>query len=131
MIQEQAKFETLISEIKQITEQYNAEVGRPRKTWPESVRTRVIELRRLGYNLAELSKATDIPYYTMMNWFHRGHRLSAGDFKAVTVTAANPKQELTVQADSGRGITITLADRVKIEGLEFKQVMSLLKRMRV
>ena len=51
----------LIDEIKQIAEQYSREVNTARRTWPRSIRDRVLALHRLGLKCFRIARLTNIP----------------------------------------------------------------------
>ena len=58
----------LVDEIKQITEQYSREVSTSRRTWPKSVRERVLALARLGVPRSRIAKLCALPSATVFNW---------------------------------------------------------------
>jgi hypothetical protein len=81
--------QTIINEIIQINGQYDQEVERSFKSWPKSIRDRVVELLKSGMRPREVSEATKIPYYTVLRW-----RLKKGpprkrrqEFKELAVTS--------------------------------------------
>jgi hypothetical protein len=82
----------LIDEIAQLTTQYRQEVPGERKTWPESIRSRVIELRRLGLPNAEIAKRTGISYYTVWSWREK----KGPEFKPVSIVAVRKAATVTV-----------------------------------
>lgn len=55
----------LVSEIRQISEQYRAEVSTRRRTWPASIHDRVISLKRQGVGAYRVAERTGIPYTTV------------------------------------------------------------------
>jgi hypothetical protein len=59
----------LIDEIRQIREQYLPEVGSgSRVSWPESIRSRVLALARLGVARKRIAELTEIPAATIFLW---------------------------------------------------------------
>jgi len=58
----------LVDEIKQITEQYSREVTTSRRTWPRSVRERVLALARMGVPRSRIAKLCALPSATVFNW---------------------------------------------------------------
>jgi hypothetical protein len=60
--------ESIVNEISQVLEQYRQEVPGRRKPLPESIKSRVAELHRLGCKSAEVSRRTGIPYFTVLKW---------------------------------------------------------------
>jgi hypothetical protein len=75
----------LIEEIRQIREQYQAEVGSKRKPWPKSIRERVIELCDLGVAMPKIAEQIEVPYQTVTSW--RKQKKSQPTFHALTVSA--------------------------------------------
>ena len=55
-------------EIRSILRQYQAEVGHRRKPWPNALKTRILELSRLGVRQRRLVEITGISYQTILNW---------------------------------------------------------------
>lgn len=83
----------LIDEIKQISSQYHAEVGRGRKAWPQSIKDRVTELLKDGMKAPEVAAATGIAYFTVLRWRPEGSRGAprgryASKFKELPVVVA-------------------------------------------
>lgn len=58
----------LVEEILSIKDQYQMEVGSRRKPWPKSIKTRILELDRLGMPMLQISESIKIPYQTIMHW---------------------------------------------------------------
>lgn len=120
------KAETLIEEIKNITSQYQAEVGSRRKPWPNSIVIRVQELMGLGFKIKKISDMTGIPYYSILNWRHRGQvKMLGKKFHSLAVKPTNTFQSRTVTVPASRfsetaTVTVTTLDgyQIKIEGLE-------------
>ena len=59
----------LVSEIRQISSQYEQEVPGGRRRWPESIRSRVLALGRLGVAPSKVGDLTGIPRATVFLWF--------------------------------------------------------------
>ena len=129
---DESKSQQLIDEIRQITVQYNAEVSRPRKSWPQALIRRVFELKETsGESWKTLSEQTGIPYFTLLKWWHRKKRElpQDGEFKAVTVAVTQEKLPIIHQKVAT--VTVTIDDRVRIEGLQYKDVADLLRRLKL
>jgi hypothetical protein len=115
-----ARTKELIEEIRQIREQYQAEVGSKRKPWPKSIRERIFELRDLDARMPELAKKINIPYQTITSWQRKTnaghfHALTVSSAPTVTVSGANapakteqPPLELTVTVKTPDGLTIEI-----------------------
>lgn len=69
----------LIAEISQLFEQYRKEVPGRRRAWPESIKLRVSELRKLGVNFRQISIRTKVPYFTVLKWQCEGDATPQGD----------------------------------------------------
>lgn len=65
------RVQELFSEIRQIYEQYLKEVPKKRRPWPESIRSRILELWKLGVSTHQISEATTLPAQTMYSWRQR------------------------------------------------------------
>jgi hypothetical protein len=59
----------LIDEVRQIAEQYSREVTTARRTWPKSIKDRVLALLRLGVPGARIGKECGIPVATVFFWY--------------------------------------------------------------
>lgn len=77
----------LVEEILSIKDQYQMEVGSRRKPWPKSIKTRILELDRLGMPMLQISKTIKIPYQTIMHWrfMNRKNIDQKNNFHAVAV----------------------------------------------
>ena len=62
----------LLDEIRQLREQYVREVPGGRRSWPESIRARVLALGRLGVPVAKVAGATGISRATVFLWCQGG-----------------------------------------------------------
>jgi hypothetical protein len=58
----------LIDEIKQISAQYGREVTTARRTWPKSIRDRVLALARLGVPRNRIGRECGVPSATVFLW---------------------------------------------------------------
>ena len=119
--------EKLVEEIKQIITQYQSEVGRGRKAWPKSIRTRVEELFGLGLRGNAIASLTGLPYFTVLKMrpekvkaakpveaarkasFHRLEVASKKSHEIATVTATNLESKKTVT------VTVTTPDGYQIQ----------------
>jgi hypothetical protein len=61
----------LVEEIKEITIQYRAEVGRGRKPWPKAITTRIEKLADLGWKAPRIAAETGVPYFSILHWRSR------------------------------------------------------------
>lgn len=139
----------LINEIRQIAEQYAREVKTARRTWPESLRLRVLALGRLGVPKQRISKLCGIPAATVFFWCkglpqRRSRSMPASD--AAPTTALAPRfvrlpetdtRKLTPtvgmgvpqqKADPGSAhsnLSLCLPGGIEIRGLSVRQALEL------
>ena len=73
----------LMSEIRQFREQYVAEVGKGRRVWPKSIRSRIEELENLKVPTKLIASQTGVAYDTILQW-------------RVTVDSGNLKRDCSV-----------------------------------
>jgi hypothetical protein len=64
----------LLAETHEIAEQYRREVDTPRRTWPASIRDRVLALRRLGVKPYRIAKLSRVPDATVAYWCRSSRR---------------------------------------------------------
>jgi hypothetical protein len=58
----------LVSQVREISEQYQREVPGRRRHWPESIRSRILALGRLGVPESKIGDLTGIPRATVFLW---------------------------------------------------------------
>ena len=118
--------ETLLREIAEITKQYKEEVPGGRKTWPRSIRERVVQLYRLGLSAKAVADKTGIAYYTVLNWKKRDP-----EFKRIKILPLIQSATVTVpESKKVATVTVTTPKGLLIEGLTFDQLLIALERLR-
>lgn len=134
--------EILTSEIKQISEQYQLEVGGARKRWPKSVKERVTKLFELGLQGSAISRQTNIPYFTVlkmrptsMTSLRRGRPRKAfkelvianqtAQANVASVTMANNQKKLAVE--NVATVTVTTPAGFKIELTNLSEAIELIR----
>ena len=144
---------TLIEEIKQITSQYNAEVGRDRKAWPNSIRDRVATLLQMGVKASAITRQTGVPYFTVLKWrpssmkgAPRGVHASRTKFKELAVIATREARCAEAVAvrdvapaldagprDGGESgtVTVTTLKGFRIEVQNFETAIRLIRELGV
>lgn len=129
--------EELIEEIKQITVQYRAEVSSGRKPWPKSIIMRVQELISAGFTIKKISVLTGIPYYSILNWRHRGQvNKKDKSFHVVALKTSNQviEKSATVTVPTSINqvgtVTVTTPDGYQIKIESFEATIELLQRLR-
>lgn len=127
--------EQLLSELKQISEQYAKEVSGKRRAWPKSIRERVIAARREHISFERICAATGIPLQTMYSWRIGGERASA--FLPVRVAPKAPYVQQPLLESRRRGsrtrptttVVVVVVGKVRIEGLSYEQAIEAAKRL--
>ena len=124
----------LIAEIQQIVVQYEAAVPGTRRSWPESVRARILALGRLGIPKARISELTGIPPATVFLWCKgqlRASRKARGHFVELPappqlnrivptvgiLTVGIPPAAAAAAAVPGSGLRLCAPDGFSFEGL--------------
>lgn len=129
---------TLLNELKQICEQYKSEVPSRRRAWPQSIKKRIFELRRLGVGASSIAEATAIPIQTIYSWSSR--KSDSGTFlpvpvvkrkkavKSPTVTVRKNRRSLEKPSDDNHNPTVTVVtpSGYRLEGLTYQMVRELL-----
>lgn len=128
--------ERLYGEISEIAAQYQREVPSGRRAWPESIKSRVLALRRSGVRCAEISRRTGLPYYTVLQWKDDGPKfvelpVRASPAKSVTVTVPTRFDTGTVAVPESRALSILLPTGAVIQGLDVEAVTALLPALGV
>ena len=127
--------EALISEIKQIRHQYNIEVGSKGKPWPKSIKERVFKLIDLGFTLQSISDDTGIPYYSILNWRHRGkEKAKVQQFQELAVRSNFQSRSVAVTESSqicqqSATVTVTTPGGYRIEAMDAADAIKILKAM--
>ncbi len=126
--------ESLINEIKQIIQQYQIEVGSKGKPWPKSVKTRVFQLIDLGFSLQSISDGTGIPYYSILNWRHRGKEKEKSErFQELALTpncaGTVAVTERSHTSQKSAAVTVTTPGGYRIEANDVCDVIKILKAM--
>ena len=128
----------LFEEVSQLLTQYRQEVPGTRKAWPESIKSRVIDLRRSGLSFSEISRRTGIPYYTVLCW--RDKKRSG--FERVSIVAASKTATVTVPIRPTRRaskisderevtatVTVAIPGGIRIEGVSVEFLKALLPNL--
>jgi hypothetical protein len=125
--------ENLIQEIKQIIQQYQIEVGSKGKPWPKSVKTRVFQLIDLGFTLQSISDDTGIPYYSILNWRHRGKEKAKSErFQELALTPNLSGSVAVTESchnSQSAAVTVTTPGGYRIEAQDAGDVIKILKAM--
>ena len=117
----------LMSEIRQFREQYVAEVGKGRRVWPKSIRSRIEELENLKVPTKLIASQTGVAYDTILQWRYQRnqkfkksfHQLEVSEkpapelaeeiLKVGTVTVPKPKSSpILAPKPSTKSVTVTV-----------------------
>jgi transposase-like protein len=146
----------LIDEIKQIAEQYSREVTTARRTWPKSVRDRILALARLGVPRNRIARECGIPATTVFLWCEKvtGRKRRVGSSPAhpvpspqarflalslgsdtshsnTTVGMGIEPEKSKIQTDSDTGFQIVLPGGIEVRGLSsIDQILALYRGCR-
>ena len=118
-----------------------------RRAWPESIKSRALELRSQGLNFRQISHGTKLPYFTVLKWHHerkapsfdlvnvvptRG-KLAKPGCKVATVTDATRGEGVGTRSelalDSSSTVTVTLPTGIRIEGVSLTFLLGLLPKL--
>lgn len=130
----------LLGEINQLLSQYRVEVPGGRRAWPESIKSRVLELRNHGLNFTAISRQAGIPYFTVLKW-QKERKQSGFDLVSVVPTRnrGRPRRVATVtvarrrEASAARlttaTVTVTTSKGIRIEGIYPELLLELVSRL--
>jgi hypothetical protein len=132
----------LLDEISQLYEQYRKEVPGRRRPWPESLKSRVLELRGLGLNGRRIAERTKLPYHTVARWVRESKSPTFDLVKVVDaratevgmVTDARHRSERVATVtdttlSSVSTVTVALPSGVRVEGVSLSFLIALLPRL--
>lgn len=87
----------IISEVIQMRDQYFSEVGADaRRTWPKSIRERVMLLDSMKMGRKEIAELTGVPYDTIIQWRHYEKKRERRNFHSLEVkTDRSNKKEIS------------------------------------
>ncbi len=123
--------EEIFSELAQICEQYKAEVPSDRRAWPESVKSRIFELKSLGINYGKIAERSGIAIQTIYSW----KKPSAAAFLPVTVKESIPptvtvgKRPKIRREKKSLTVTVVTPMGYRIEGLDAKSAADFVARL--
>jgi hypothetical protein len=119
----------LVSEIQEILVQYRVEVSTKRRTWPASIRDRIVALRKQGVSPYRISELSGVPYTTVVSWFGRPKPKSKerGRFLPVVQGGIRPAPSTDSRVTTVRptmvaqttvvGLTVVLPGGFEVRGL--------------
>lgn len=138
----------LFEELKNIFEQYQKEVPKKRRPWPESIRVRVLRLWSLGVTSHQISEECQMPAQTLYSWRQRLKKQKSGPgFSEIPVSRAKRRSNFQIRQDEDRHshnhqlsqlectattqppttLSVTFPNGIKIEGLCYAQVQEIIQ----
>jgi hypothetical protein len=130
--------EILIAEIRELREQYVAEVGEGRRVWPKSIKDRIQRLDEMGISAREAAERTGVGYETFLQWRYQRRQLEKRQFHQISVsperkeiakigTVTVPKRKKTKFERKVGTVTVTTPDGYLVGALDLESAIILLK----
>lgn len=130
--------EILIQEIRELREQYIAEVGEGRRVWPKSIKDRIQCLDEMGLSARDVSERTGVGYETFLQWRYQRRQLAKKQFHQIDVklesraitkigTVTVPKIKTPKVPQKIGTVTVTTPDGYCVGGLDLESATSLLR----
>lgn len=123
------RVQQIIGEVIQMRDQYFAEVGADaRRTWPKSIRERIILLDSMKVSRKEIAESTGVPYDTIIQWRHYEKKRERRNFHTLEVKTAKPLKKETLRLPAVLAaappkpfvrdvtVTVTSPDGYRVEG---------------
>lgn len=123
----------VVDEIRQLCRQYATEVPSRRRTWPRSIRDRVLQLLQLELSCEEVASLTGIPAPTVYSWKPKVSEEPC--FLPVQVVAekALPVRKEPVKRRERKKATSTIIviapNGTRFEGLDVKSALAVAREM--
>lgn len=106
----------LIKEVRELFEQFKREVPRKKGQWPESIRSRVIALWKMGVRTHQIALEAKVPVQTLYSW---RRRLKETGFSELPVVRHRRRTEFQRGLDERR-----LDHRSTLQPLEINKPMT-------
>jgi len=126
----------VVDEIRQLCNQYRNEVPSRRRTWPRSIKERVLQLLQLELSADEVASLSGIPAPTIYSWKAR----PATDHPAFIPVEIVAKRQPSVRKAEPRRrdrkkpfltIIIIAPNGTRFEGLDLKSALEVAREMRL
>ena len=134
--------EQLIKEIKQIADQYQAEVTTKRKRWPKSIQGRIRELFVLQVSIDEISTRIPIARATLFKWRRdwgfkgqRHPKPKQGQFIPMRIETSTDNIQKVSRLDKSPDVKSSLTVRLEamgitISGFSLEEMPGVIKTLR-
>lgn len=130
--------EQLLSEVRDLFEQYQSEVPKKRKPWPESIKSRIATLWGLGVGNHQIAMEAKVPVQTLYSWRQRIKKGREPGFTQVALAPRAPRRTgFQIRQDEERRrhelqpsrlegasevrpttVTVVLLNGIRVEGLD-------------
>lgn len=136
MIEVRERVQILIGEIRQIHEQYKKEVPKRRRPWPESIRSRIMELWKLGMSSHQIALETGLPAQTMYSWKERVKKADPKFLPVPIVKKRRRRSNFDLQLSQlevdhkSPTVTVITSDGTRIEGVPLDLATSFVRRLK-
>ena len=91
------RVDQLYKEIRQIHEQYQKEVPKKCRPWPESIQSRILELWKFGVSTHQISQETGLPQQTHYSWRQRLKKKDVGFLPVPIVQKRHRRSQFDLQ----------------------------------
>ena len=96
----------IVEQIRQIKNQYEAQVTGKHKQWPRAIKERVVALAEMDLSLSSIAEQTGISYHTIASWTAKPNR---SKFREITV--APPTKALPAPERRTKSLTVTVTGK--------------------
>lgn len=130
------RVQELYAEIRQIYQQYLKEVPKKRRPWPESIKTRILELWKLGVSSHQIAQETELPTQIMYSWRQRLKKDDSGFLPVPIVKKRHRRSNFDIQLSQLESetksptVTIITPDGFRIEGIFASDAARIIREVR-
>lgn len=130
------RVQELYAEIRQIYQQYLKEVPKKRRPWPESTKTRILELWKLGVSSHQIAQETGLPTQTMYSWRQRLKKDDSGFLPVPIVKKRHRRSNFDIQLSQLESetksptVTVVTPDGFRIEGITASDAARIIREIR-
>ena len=123
----------LYAEIRQIYQQYLEEVPKKRSPWPESIKTRIVELWSLGVSSNQIAQETGLPAQTLYSWRQKIKKSDSNFLPVPVVKKRHRRSKLELQLSQletevkSSTVTVITPDGFRIEGIPTSEVVNIMR----
>ena len=125
----------LYAEIRHIYQQYLKEVPKKRRPWPESIKTRILELWKLGVSSHQIAQETGLPTQTMYSWRQKIKRSDPGFLPVPIVKKRHRRSNFDIQLSQLESevksptVTVVTPEGFRIEGIPSSDVARIVREI--